>query len=182
VIVVAGDQLSELCLWCASFVQEVADQGQKGRFARPCGHPLPDLGTVERHQFLLPYPIFPKYPALSPNLRGNRWASNAHVQAVRADVSRICRPIRPGCKHLTVHLAWRPPRLNNQDDDNLLLLFKAVCDGLARGSRRPTLRNPGANIGLDLVPGDTRRHMTKLMPVVLPSGPPGMWLTVLATR
>jgi hypothetical protein len=182
-VIAIGEGPVAFCPWCALIIQEVVDQGPKGRFARPCGHPLADFGAIaEHHRFLLPYPVFPKYPALSPNLRGNRWATNAHVQAVRADVSRICRPIRPGCKHLTVHLAWRPPRLNSQDDDNLLLLYKAVCDALARGARRPTLQNRGANIGLDLVPGDTRRHMTKLMPVVLPSGPPGMWLTVLATR
>lgn len=171
-----------LCSWCANLIVYV-ETGSGGRVARPCGHSLPDLGAVEHHRFALPYPEFPRYPALSPNLRGNRWVTNTQVQAVRADVSRIVRGrIRPPCKHLTVHLAWRPKRLNNQDDDNLMLLFKACCDALARGPRRPTLANPGANIGLDLVPNDTRRYVSRLMPAVLPEGPPGMWLTVIVTR
>lgn len=160
----------DLCVWCARPLTE------------SCGHLLPALGDMELHRIELPYPDYPRYPALSLNARTNRWVTNADVQAVRADVSRLARPIRPG-KHLLVHLAWTPRRPATRDAENLCGLLKACCDGLARGSRRPTLRNPGAAIGLDLVPDDDPVHMTKLMPVILPPGdPPGMWLTVGVIR
>jgi crossover junction endodeoxyribonuclease RusA len=161
----------DLCPWCATpLIQS------------ECRHPLPALGELEHHRIELPYPEYPRYPALSLNLRGNRWATNKDTQAVRADVARLARYIEPG-KHLIVHLAWRPPKPGiSRDEDNMVPLLKACCDGLARGPRRPTVRNPGVAIGLDLVPNDSRAYMTKLMPVILPDGPQGMWLTVLVAR
>ena len=159
-----------LCPWCARRLED------------NCGHPLPVQGDLELHRIALPYPDYPRYPALSLNGRSNRWTVNADVQAVRADVARLCRSIRPG-RHVIVHLAWSPRTRGDRDDENLCGLLKACCDGLARGPRRPTVRNPGVAIGLDLVPNDTRQYMTKLMPVVLPYGEePGMWLTVGIVR
>lgn len=151
-----------------------------------CGHQLPDTdwADVAIHRIELPYPDYPRYPALNLNLRGNRWDTNADVQAVRADVMRLAQHAgcRPG-EHLTVHLCWSPRRRNGNDADNLTSLYKACCDALARGPRRPTVKRPHPNIGLDLVPDDRPENMTKLMPVVLPKGdPPGMWLTVLVHR
>ncbi|MGH9059007.1 MAG: hypothetical protein ACRDZY_05760, partial [Acidimicrobiales bacterium] len=111
-------------------------------------------------------------------------ATNSDVQAVRHDVYWLAREAKclPG-RHVTVHLAWSPRRRNGADVDNLVLLYKACCDGLARGARRPTVRNPGVAVGLDLVPDDRPAHMSKLMPVILPAGePPGMWLTVVIHR
>lgn len=151
-----------------------------------CGHHLPGTvgAEVSIHRIELPYPVYPKYPALNANLRGTRWDTNADVQAVRADVMRLAR--HAGCtpgEHLTVHLAWSPARRNGHDADNLAPMMKACCDALARGSRRLTLKNPGVNIGLDLVPDDRPEHMSKIMPVILPKGdPPGMWLTVIIHR
>jgi crossover junction endodeoxyribonuclease RusA len=171
-----------LCTWCGVPINGVLELGGDDRAAEPCGHALPALGALEYWRFPLPYPLYPEYPALQANLRGDRWSTNRDVQAVRGDVSRICRGIKPGAKHLTVHLCWRPRRYNGQDDDNLWPLMKACCDALARGGRRPTLKNRGMSIGLDLVPGDTRRHMTKMPPSVLETGPAGMWLTVAVTR
>jgi hypothetical protein len=171
-----------MCSWCGQLVTDVMDWESGDRTALPCGHELPALGTMEIHRFPLPYPEYPLYPALQANLRGTRWETNRDVQAVRGDVSRIARVIKPGAKHLTVHLCWRPARYNGQDDDNLWPLLKACVDAMARGSRRATYRNPNMNIGLDLVPGDTRKHVTRLPPAVLRTGPPGMWLTVAVTR
>ena len=158
-----------LCPWCARWLTD------------DCGHQMPILGPIERHRIELPYPDYPRYPALHANLRGNRWDTNRDVQAVRGDVSRLARYIRPG-KRVIVHLAWKPRTKAGQDEDGLWPLFKAICDGLARGARRPTLRNPGMAIGLDLVPGDTPEYMTRMAPVILPDGPPGMWLTVGVIR
>lgn len=171
----------QLCPWCARKVQAIATS-LDGRRTDPCCHPLIDLGDLELHRIPLPYPDYPRYPALSLNLRGNRWDANRDVQAVRADVSRLAHHIRPG-RYVVVHLAWAPRRPGTRDVENLTPLLKAICDGLARGPRRPTAKNPGAAIGLDLVPDDTSDYMDKLMPVILPKGdPPGMWLTVAVAR
>jgi hypothetical protein len=177
-----ADPPYSLCLWCARPIHGTLEPTTGTRCAVPCGHPLPALGEMELHRIDLPYPDYPTYPALSLNARGNRWATNRDVQAVRADVSRLARPIRPG-KHLLVHLAWSPQKHAGKDQDNLGLLYKVICDALARGPRRPTLRNPGVAIGLDLVPDDTPKFVTKLAPVILPPGePPGMVLTVGVIR
>lgn len=173
-----------LCSWCARRVEDTGQLVVDGArtTAVPCGHPLPIMGDLELHRFELPYPDYPRYPSLSLNGRASRWAVNKDVQAVRADVAHLARGIQPG-RHLVVHLAWSPRRRAGQDDENLVGLLKACCDGLARGPRRPTLRNKGVAIGLDLVPDDTRTYVTKLMPVVLPAGEePGMWLTVGVIR
>jgi crossover junction endodeoxyribonuclease RusA len=158
-----------LCPWCARWLTD------------NCGHQMPVLGPLERHRIELPYPDYPTFPALSLNSRGSRWSTNAAVQQVRGDVSYLARGIKPG-RHVFAHLAWRPKKPGRQDDDNLALLMKACCDAIARGPRRPTLRNKGMAIGLDLVPDDTVQYMTKALPVILPDGPPGMWLTVGVVR
>lgn len=154
-----------LCPWCARWLTD------------DCGHRLPELGPMERHVIELPYPDYPNQPALSLNSRGSRWATNTAVQQVRGDVSYLARGIKPG-RHVFVHLAWRPKKPGRQDQDNLSYMLKAICDGLARGPRRPTLKNKGMAIGLDLVPDDSVDYMSKVMPVILPDGPPGMWLTI----
>lgn len=159
----------DLCPWCAR------------PLSAACGHQLPSLGKLEHHRIELPYPDYPRAPALSLNSRGSRWVTNTAVQQVRGDVTYLAREIKPG-KHVIAHIGWRPRKPGRQDSDNLSMMLKACCDGLARGPRRPTVRNKGMAIGLDLVPDDSPAHMTKLAPVILPDGPPGMWLTVLVTR
>lgn len=179
--------LAGLCPWCAQRITSITEHPASGDVAQPCGHTLPppvSPDSLDIHRLTLPYPHYPQYPNLSLNARTSLWARNSHVQAVRYDVKTLAQHagIKPG-QHVIVHLAWSPKRRAGQDEDNLSLLFKACCDALARGKRRPTVRNPGAAIGLDLVPSDEPRYMTKLMPVILPKGePPGMWLTVAVLR
>lgn len=158
-----------LCPWCARWLTD------------DCGHRMPDLGPMERHRIELPYPDYPAFPALSLNSRGSRWSTNAAVQQVRGDVSYLARGIKPG-RHVFAHLSWRPKKPAGKDQDNLGLLYKAACDGLARGRRRATLANKGRAIGLDLVPDDSPTYFSKVMPVILPDGPQGMWLTILVAR
>lgn len=93
------------------------------------------------------------------------------IEAV-VTVARLAR-LRP-CAHLTVQLVWAPGDHRRADDDNLWHLQKVCCDGLARGPRgkRPIP-------GLQLVPDDTRRWMTKLPPRIdRPPVPAGLWLEV----
>ena len=174
-----------LCPWCAGVITDTWTTADE-RIALPCRHPLPpriDPRDLDVHRLALPYPLFPESPCLSLNQRSNRMAINRDTQMVRADVANLARAarIQPG-RHVIVHLSWRPRVPGRQDTDNLGLLLKVCCDGLARGPRRPTLRNPGAAIGLDLVPDDRPQYMSKLPPVILPDGPPGMWLTVAVIR
>lgn len=173
----SGLLLGTLCPWCA----QPASMTMEGRCV-PCNHIVFTNGAPTTvHRIELPFLTYPDYPKLHANLRGNRWEQNRDVQAVRHAVATLARhaQCRPG-RHVTVHLAWSPKVQAGQDADNLWPLFKACCDGLARGPRRPTADNKGRAIGLDLVPDDSPMHMTKLCPVILPKGdPPGMWLTVI---
>lgn len=88
--------LGFLCPLCAQYPER-------------CGHRLPDTdwADVSVHRIDLPYPQFPKYPALSPNLRGNRWDQHADVQNVRHTVATLARQaeVRPR------RACHRPPRV-----------------------------------------------------------------------
>ncbi|APE12395.1 crossover junction endodeoxyribonuclease RusA superfamily protein [Rhodococcus sp. 2G] len=96
-----------------------------------------------------------------------------------APQSRIIREIRTkawllamqakvptGCEHVTVCLHYRPKINRRQDEDNLVPILKAACDGL---------------VDADVVPDDTPKYMQKLMPVIHPAekGRAGtIWLTI----
>jgi crossover junction endodeoxyribonuclease RusA len=78
----------------------------------------------------------------------------------------------PACSHLTVTLHYAPGDNRRRDADNLAPTLKAACDALARGPRRDW-------IGLELVPDDTPRYMTKHMPVIHPgAGERRLWLEI----
>lgn len=79
-------------------------------------------------------------------------------------------------RHLTVTLHYQPGDNRRRDADNLVPTLKAACDALARGKRRDW-------VGLELVPDDTPRFMTKNMPVIHPGpGERRLWLTVEVQR
>jgi crossover junction endodeoxyribonuclease RusA len=122
--------------------------------------------------------------ALTGNARIGHWGGrSAASQEVRGAVAWLARKARiPRSRHLTVELVWAPGDQRKRDADNLWPTLKACCDGLARGPRKPSLR-AAAWVGLDLVPDDTPRWMTKRAPRIV--GPDetheiGMWLIVTA--
>ncbi len=96
-----------------------------------------------------------------------------------APKSRITREIRTkawllakqakvptGCDHVTVCLHYRPKDRRKRDEDNLVPVLKAACDGL---------------VDAGIVPDDTPQFMQKLMPVIHPAekGRDGsLWLTI----
>ncbi|HJR04384.1 MAG TPA: hypothetical protein VKA83_22270 [Methylomirabilota bacterium] len=132
--------------------------------------------VIGRYRLELPYTRVPA--GLSANSRGQaHWGKSTATKRVRADVTRLATEAGiPECDHLTVQLDWAPGDRRKRDEDNLALLLKVCCDALARGARKDW-------VGLDLVPDDTRRYMTKHMPRILtPDETPerGMWLTVEA--
>lgn len=138
--------------------------------------------TSKKARLALPWTRPPA--ALTGNARCAHWGARSEAsQQVRGAVAWLARKARiPRSRHLTVELVWAPGDRRRRDPDNLWPLLKACCDGLARGPRKPSLR-AAAWVGLDLVPDDTPRWMTKLPPrIVGPDETPeiGMWLIVTA--
>jgi crossover junction endodeoxyribonuclease RusA len=116
----------------------------------------------------------PPHP-LSGNARGLHWAAKHRAtRDVRRTVMLLARNAQiPICEHLTVELVWAPGDRRRRDEDNLWPLLKVCCDALSRGR--------GDWVGLELVPDDTKRFMTKTAPrIAEPDEIPerGMWLTV----
>lgn len=115
-------------------------------------------------------------------------ARRAHPMAAADDTKRIRKLVArlateagiPRCGHLTLALTWAPGTRHKRDEDNLWPLLKALADGLATGGRKATQREYA---GLQLVPDDDRRYMTKHAPRILTPDETterGMWLTVEA--
>ncbi|HTF12132.1 MAG TPA: hypothetical protein VK659_28570 [Asanoa sp.] len=131
---------------------------------------------LEHFHLALPYLRPPE--ALTGNARGQHWgAKSSATRQLRSDVMFQARQAKiPQGSHLTVRLTWAPGDRRARDEDNLWLMLKVCCDGLARGPRKTKLW-----IGLDLVPDDTPEFMTKLRPVILgPDRTPmrGLWLDI----
>lgn len=125
------------------------------------------------YRIVLPYVRPPS--ALTGNARPHWSARHRQTREVRQTVAWLAKQagIQP-CQHLTVELIWSPGDRRKRDEDNLWPFFKVMCDGLARGKREDWT-------GLDLVPDDTSRFMTKKAPrIVSPDECPeqGMWLIV----
>ena len=118
-----------------------------------------DNATVDNSQVTTVALPFESPPA---SLRGNartHWRRrSADTKAVRTAVAALVRgtPFAAGgpYEHLTVTLTWAPGDRRRRDADNLYPLLKAACDALARGPRQDW-------VGLELVPDDTPRWMTK---------------------
>jgi crossover junction endodeoxyribonuclease RusA len=111
-------------------------------------------------------------PPLTANQR-LYWAQRCRLTyEIRRTVAWLAKGAQiPTVEHLTVQLIWAPGDRRKRDEDNLWPTLKACCDALARG--RPDLT------GLDLVPDDTSKYMTKLSPRILPPPEPaGMWLEI----
>ncbi|AIG81341.1 Hypothetical protein AJAP_42870 (plasmid) [Amycolatopsis japonica] len=107
------------------------------------------------------------------------WAKHAeHKRVIAEAVTWRARAARiPKADHLTVQLHWAPGDNTSADTDNLAASAKPAYDALAR----PTRKTTGAQwTGLQLVPDDSPRYMTKLGAVIHP-GPQHtrrLWLTV----
>lgn len=124
------------------------------------------------YRIALPYQRPPS--ALTGNTR-NHWRSRAtQAKQVRTDVANLARAAGvPKSAHLTVELVWSPGDRRRRDADNLWPLLKTACDALARGRKDW--------VGLELVPDDTPRYMTKRAPrIESPDDNPerGMWLLI----
>lgn len=138
--------------------------------------------TRRTYRLTLPWTRPPA--ALTGNARIGHWGARSQAsREVRSSVAWLARKARiPRSRHLTVELVWAPGDRRRRDADNLSLLLKACCDGLARGPRKPSLR-AAPWVGLDLVPDDTPRWMRKLPPrIATPDETPerGLWLIVTA--
>lgn len=112
-------------------------------------------------------------PPLTANQRLHHMAEAKRKRLVREGVMIAARAAKiPKAQHLVVQLHYAPGDNRRRDDDNLWPTMKAACDALARGPRRDW-------VGLELVPDDTAKYMTKLGPVIhLGPGKRRLWLTV----
>lgn len=123
---------------------------------------------------------FPRKRPVWDHLRGNsrsaHWAQRHNaVKTVIADVTALATAHKvPACAHLEVRLVWAPGDRRRADVDNLVPLFKIMCDALARGRKDLP--------GLQLVPDDVPAYMTKHMPAILPPPDQGLWLEITAHR
>jgi crossover junction endodeoxyribonuclease RusA len=89
-------------------------------------------------------------PPLSENDR-HHWAVKAErVRGLRDAATLWGRRIR-GAEHVEVRLRWIVRDARRRDEDNLIPTFKALCDGL---------------VDAHVVPDDTPRYMTKVMPSI----------------
>lgn len=113
-------------------------------------------------------------PPLTANQRLHHMAAAKRVRLVREGVMLAARAAKiPKAEHLIVQLHYAPGDNRRRDDDNLWPTMKAACDALARGKRRDW-------VGLELVPDDTPRYMTKLSPQIHPGkGPRRLWISVV---
>uniref|UniRef100_UPI003F492DCE hypothetical protein n=1 Tax=Pseudonocardia sp. CA-138482 TaxID=3240023 RepID=UPI003F492DCE len=134
---------------------------------------------MTEYQLKLPFRCPP--PALWGNQRKGHWGARASdTKVVRHAVMTLARQARiPKADHLTVELIWAPGDWRRRDEDNLALMLKACCDGLARGPRKASAK-AAPWVGLDLVPDDTPRYMAKAAYILSPDEIPamGMWLIV----
>jgi crossover junction endodeoxyribonuclease RusA len=130
------------------------------------------MSRLTEHRIDLPWPRPPA--GLEGNARVH-WRTEHKAKAmVRQTVTLLARAARiPHADHLTVQLVWAPGDNRRRDADNLWPLLKICCDCLARGPRRDW-------VGLELVPDDTPKWMTKLAPHIEPPPARGMWLHVTA--
>lgn len=112
-------------------------------------------------------------PPLTANQRLHHMAEAKRKRLVREGVMLAARAAGiPKAEHLIVQLHYRPGDNRKRDEDNLWPTAKAAFDALARGPRRDW-------VGLELVPDDTAKYMTKLGPVIHPGpGKRRLWLTV----
>lgn len=102
----------------------------------------------------------PLEPPLNANHRWHHMQVAKRVMVIRVGVRDAAREAGiPTGSHLTVTLHYAPGDSRRRDADNLVPTLKAACDALARGPRRDW-------VGLELVPDDTPKHMTKNMPVI----------------
>lgn len=108
-------------------------------------------------------------PPLTDNMRLH-WRQRAErVRLVREGVHWLAKSLKiPTHEHITVQLHYAPGDNRRRDEDNLNPTSKAACDGL---------------VDAGIVPDDTPRYMTKLMPK-LHQGPGvrRLWLEIEATR
>lgn len=111
-------------------------------------------------------------PPLNANQRLHRHEVTKRTRMIRETVAWLAKAAKiPAGNHITTELLWAPGNNRKRDADNVWPTFKAACDALARG--RKDL------VGLDLVPDDDPRWMTKLAPrIEPPPHPTGMWLVV----
>lgn len=130
------------------------------------------LVAVTEYRIRLPYTS----PPMSLRLNSRpHWAQRAKdTREVRTAVARLARYARiPKSTHLTVQLLWAPGDNRRRDNENFAPMFKSCCDALARGRKDW--------IGLELVPDDTPRYMTKLRERILTKdecSEVGMWLVI----
>lgn len=118
-----------------------------------------------------PVPMLTANERLHWRARTSRTATLRQTIAIRAREAGI-----PSGGHLAVTLHYQPGDNRRRDADNLVPTLKACCDALARGPRRDW-------IGLELVPDDTPKYMTKHMPVIHEGpGPRRMWLEIEVSR
>lgn len=112
-------------------------------------------------------------PPLTANQRLHHMAEAKRKRLIREGVMLAARAAKiPKAEHLIVQLHYRPGDNRKRDEDNLWPTAKAAFDALARGPRRDW-------VGLELVPDDTARYMTKLGPIIHPGpGKRRLWLTV----
>lgn len=125
---------------------------------------------------LLPIKVRRTWDALQGNARGNHWGGKAKAtkEVIQAVAWAATAQKIPKCDHMIVQLHWAPGDHRRADEDNLWPLFKACCDGLARG------RNDLP--GLHLLPDDTAEYMTKRTPeIVRPPHTGGLWLSIVAS-
>lgn len=142
-----------------------------------------DLPRWDTHWEIVDHYVSPKTGKLLPKKRRRVWdalTGNARVhwtrrhKAVQEVITAVVLLAKvhkvPACDHLTVSLHWAPGDRRRADVDNLVALQKVCCDGLARGRKDLP--------GLHLVPDDTPKYMTKLMPEIVEPPTNGLWLEV----
>ncbi|MFD8496296.1 hypothetical protein [Amycolatopsis sp. NPDC059657] len=119
----------------------------------------------------------PLEPPLTANQRLHYTQRAQRTAAIRIGVRDEARKAGvPVCQHMTVTLHYRPGDNRRRDADNLVPTLKAACDALARGPRRDW-------VGLELVPDDTPKYMTKNMPIIHEgTGERRLWIEIEVTR
>ena len=112
-------------------------------------------------------------PYLEPPLTANQrlhWTQRAaRTKGLRESAHWLaCAARIPPQDHVTVGVCYRPRDNRRRDADNLVPTLKAACDGI---------------VDAGVVPDDTPRFMSKLMPVIHPADKqlgPALWLEVTA--
>lgn len=103
-------------------------------------------------------------PPIKPNGGyANRYAHAAKVREVRQTAGLLARSagIPRGLDRVRVSLVWYVPDRRKRDADNLVMMLKAVCDGMtADGRKRVSTDWP-------VVEDDTPEQMDKVMPRIV---------------